>query len=1019
MSTESQAGEFSGSAGTGLRVFLLGTPVVEWAGQSLEITRRQVRALLYRLAAEERPVPREHLCFLFWPDVPEATARRKLTGLLAHLRRGLPESELLVATGDHVELLDAQLWSDARAFGRLCAVQAGAGAGDALRQAVTLYRGPFLDGFSLPECPEFEEWALLERYTLEQRYLKALATLVQESTASGDTAAAIEYARRYLASDELAEEVHRQLIDLYVMAGDRSAALHQYEQCVLVLERELGVSPLPETQAAYQAARSAQPMPPLPAAAEPAWTTLPSLEAALVGREGALRQLEDAYHQARTGHGAIFMISGEAGVGKSRLMQDFATRLQGQVLLLAGAAYPDMHLTPYAPIVEALRPALLAQQGAFKIPDLYLAEISTLIPELRLLHPGLEVPLMGEGGQLRTRLFEALCNCTLGLTGGRRPLLFCLDDLHWADPTTIDWLIYLGRHLPGSRILLIGTYRREERHALDELRHGLLRQGHFYELELAGLDETSIFQLLQNLEGPAPVDGALARRLAQITGGNPFFVLEILRGFIESGRPPTALSGPADLSLPDTVRDAVELRLERLSASARQVLQAGAVIGQVFGYDLVQRTSGRGEMEAMDGLDELVARQLLVEEADGYRFCHEIIQAVVYQELGHWRRQMLHRRAGEALEVLQPDSVAALARHFERADEPARAARYASLAGQAARQVFAHIEGRAYFERALALLEGEAEALREPESIAANRRLQIQALYDRGWALRLVGDMGAYAEDLKKVARLAELLGDRAALAHLRWREAYTHRWFCRYAEARRAAQEGVRLSQEAGEPLLEAQCWREIGMAARGVGDYGVAQEALEQALALSIAVDSVVHQIHAMGNLATLHWYRGEYQQAFDLSLQALARCDGADLPLERRLPLGDMGAAAAALGDADLARQCLEESLSIARQIADRTQEILCLLHLGWLNIRLKRPAEALEHLQASLALAERIGSCTEQGWIHAGLAEAHNLNGDGDRARQHAQRALALAEASGAAYDRKLAQRIFNKIWKVNL
>jgi predicted ATPase len=992
--------------------------MVEWAGRPLDVARRQVRALLYRLAAAEEPVPRDHLSYLFWPDHADATARRNLTGLLAHLRRALPEPASLVTTREQVGLADARVWTDVRVFSWLCPPYIDHPPVDALRQAVDLYRGPFLDGFSLPECPEFEEWALQERYGLELRYLKALAGLVQDLTDEGEYVHAIEYAQRYLSTDELAEEMHRQLIDLYALAGDRSAALRQYEQCALVLERELGVSPLPETQAAYRSARAAQPAPRLPQVAAPTWTTLPSLDVELVGREGALRQLEEAYHRTKRGQGTIFLISGEAGVGKSRLMQDFATRLGDQVFLVTGTAYPDTHLTPYGPLVEALRPALLADDGLLNVPRLYLADVSLLVPELRLLYPDLEPPTTEGGDLFRTRLFEALCNCLLGLAG-RRPLLFCLDDLHWADTTTIDWLIYLSRRLQGSRVLAIGTYRPEETHAIDELHHSLLRQGQFHEIELAGLDGDGIFQILRTLDGPVPADRALARRLEQITDGNPFFVLEILRGFIEAGHLPASLTSPADLPLPDTVRAAVTMRLERLTPMARQVLQAGAVIGRTFGHTLVYHTSGRGEVETMDGLDELVARHLLVEEAGAYHFCHEITQAVVYQELGDWRRRMLHRRAAEALELLQPDNVVALARHFERAGESARAARYALAAGRAARSVFAHVEGRAYFERALALLERAAETLREPEAIADNRRLQIEALYGRGWALRLVGDMEAYRQDLKRVARLAELLGDGAALAHLRWREAYTHRWFCRYAEARRAAREGVRLGQEAADPSLEAQCWREIGMAAREEGDYDEAQEALEQALTVSMAVGDPVYQIHAMGNLATLYWYRGEYQQAVDLSLKALARCDEADLPLERRLPLGDMGAAAAALGDLETAQQCLEESLSIARQIADRTQEILCLLHLGWLFIRLEQPGEALEHLQAGLALAERIGSCAEQSRLHAGLARAHDLGGDGAQAMRHAQRALALAQASGAAYDEKLAHGAVNKIRKTNL
>jgi len=402
-----------------------------------------------------------------------------------------------------------------------------------------------------------------------------------------------------------------------------------------------------------------------------------------------------------------------------------------------------------------------------------------------------------------------------------------------------------------------------------------------------------------------------------------------------------------------------------------------------------------------------------------YAFTHHKIQEVVYGGTPRRHRQHAHARAGAAMEKLQPDDVVALAWHFERAEEPGRAARYALQAGQAAKPVFAHAEARAYFDRALALLEQEAARLRDPEAVAANQRLRIQALHERGWVLRLLGDMEAYARDLQEVARLAESLGDQRTLAHLRYREAYTHRWFCRYAQARKAAEDGIRLSQAAADPLLEAMCQREVGMAARATGDYDRARAALERALRLFVNLDDAVYEIHTLGNLSTLYWYLGEHEQAMNLARQALARCDEAGLPFQRRLPLGDMGAAAAAAGDLDLARRCLLESLAIARKIADRTQEILCLGHLGWLCVREKRAGEALEHLQAALALAKSIDSRTEQSWILSGLAEAHHLVGDLDQAVAHARRALELAQASGRAYDEGLARRILDRLGKADL
>jgi tetratricopeptide (TPR) repeat protein len=187
-----------------------------------------------------------------------------------------------------------------------------------------------------------------------------------------------------------------------------------------------------------------------------------------------------------------------------------------------------------------------------------------------------------------------------------------------------------------------------------------------------------------------------------------------------------------------------------------------------------------------------------------------------------------------------------------------------------------------------------------------------------------------------------------------------------------------------------------------------------LELALRRFVEHGETVYEIHTMGNLATLRWYENAYEAALDLARRALERCEEAGLSLERRLPLGDMGAAALALHATELATQCLEESLAIARQISDRTQEILCSTHLGWLSIRIKRPGEALEYFRAALALAQRVGSCAEQSWLHSGLAEAHRLAGHREAALAHANQARELAQETGATYDDKLAGWVLDRL-----
>jgi len=235
-----------------LRLYLLGPAWVEWQGELLAIPRRQARALLYCLAGKMQPVPREEICFGFWPDCPDASAHRYLSHLLTHLRRALPLSDIIVSRNDMVELDRRQVWSDAAVFRQACAAPAD-GATEALEKAVELYRGPFLSGFSLPERPEFEIWVAQQRSSFERMYLDALASLMRGAANQADWERATHYGRLYLRVDDLAEEVHRRLMVLYVMMGDRPAAVQQYKECEAVLKRELGVAPLPETRAIFQA----------------------------------------------------------------------------------------------------------------------------------------------------------------------------------------------------------------------------------------------------------------------------------------------------------------------------------------------------------------------------------------------------------------------------------------------------------------------------------------------------------------------------------------------------------------------------------------------------------------------------------------------------------------------------------------------------------------------------------------------------------------------------------------------
>src|SRR5262245_10850197 len=324
------------------------------------MARRQARALLYRIAAAAQPVPREQLAFLLWPDIPNAAARRNLTVLLNQIRRALPSSDLLVTVSDAIGLDHEATETDTATLAVLIPQAIGAGRLDLLADALRRYRGPFLDGFALPDSAEFEAWASQERPIWERRYLDALAVLVEGYAGAGAYQAAVDAAQRYLATDELAEDMHRRLIELYGAAGDRVAAMRQFERCVVVLERELGVDPLPETRAAYEAVRDGRlggketrrqgdkesegqklsPSPRLPLSPSP---PLPAPPNPLIGRADevaaacAMLQLADV---------RILTLCGPGGSGKTRLALQVAWEVREQ--FADGVVF-----VPLAPIHDA------------------------------------------------------------------------------------------------------------------------------------------------------------------------------------------------------------------------------------------------------------------------------------------------------------------------------------------------------------------------------------------------------------------------------------------------------------------------------------------------------------------------------------------------------------------------------------------------------------------------------------------------------------------------------------------
>ena len=430
----------------------------------------------------------------------------------------------------------------------------------------------------------------------------------------------------------------------------------------------------------------------------------------LIGRRAERERLERALAGARGGRGALVLLSGEAGVGKTRLAQEAAEA--GAPALRGGARQADP--APYGPVVAALRAHLRARPGALDAPGPLRAHLARILPELG------EPAAAGD----RATLVEAVRDALARLAGAG-PLVMVLDDLQWSDAATLDLLGALAEPLGELPALVIGTYRSDglpRDHMIRRLRNDLRRGGRMEEIALAPLDPAETAELLAAALGGAP-SPALARTVHDRTQGIPFFVEELaralaVRGALRAGRRGLELAGD-DVPVPDTVRDAVLMAASELSPEARAAAEVAAVAGEAFDLGLVAGIAGEGAVA------ELADAGVLREAGPGRAaFRHALTREALYADVPWLRRRALHRGLAEGLSAAA-GSARELATHWLGAGEggPARDAllraagesfalhayRDAARAGRQALELWPDGEAREDRIAALAAYAGAAE----------------------------------------------------------------------------------------------------------------------------------------------------------------------------------------------------------------------------------------------------------------------------------------------------------------------
>jgi DNA-binding SARP family transcriptional activator len=1019
-----------------LIVTLLGGFGVEGdCGRPLAVPTRKAQALLAYLALTPGQAhPRDKLAALLWPDA--GPARRGLRQTLFLLRRALGSGQpaRIVVTSDAVTLPAEAVQTDVATFER--AVAEGTPA--ALEQAIGLYRGALLEGLGIA-APPFEDWLMSERERLRELAGDALARLLALQRATGATAAAARSAARLLALDPLQEAVHRTLMRLHAQLGRRDAALRQYQECVDVLRRELGVEPEAETQGLYRDILRLRPQ--QPAVATVTLVVAGSTETPLVGRGREVARLHEALAGAWARHGGVLAVVGEAGIGKSRLLAELgaeAARRGGSILL--GRAHEAERIFPLVPWVSALRDAgVLADPEALAdLGEVWLVELARLFPELA----GARRPALADPAD-PLRLFEALARLLRHLALAR-PLVVLLEDCHWADDATLRFLAFFGRRIHATPILVAVSAREEElpdRPFLARILDELAAEGRLVRVPLGRLARDDTLTLVQRLSSAANRPDAVAQRGEQVwtaSDGNPFIVVETVRALGDG----VAIASPGSLPLPANVREMIARRLDRLSERARTLLRVAAVIGREFEFGLLQRAAGLGEPEAADGLEELVRRRVLHGVGDRFDFRHERIRDVVAAELSPPARRHLHASVAAALEGrAEGDELRhgeTLGMHYREAGIWDRAVVFLRRAGRQAIERCAYREAVALLEQASAALESLPESrstleqafeirlelrnallplgdypavlrhLREAEGLAAR-------LGDRGRQVRTAslllgefwttGDHAAAVADGQRALAMAEALEDSGPQVLIRTRlgEARHVRGDYRDAAAlfrqNIAALAGDRALERFGllqPPALHSRAWLVSSLSELGM--FREARAVAAEALAIAHRLDEPVALTFAWaatGMLALQQGHLGEAIEALARSVDAAGR----DAPPWLSRFTGALGLAHAAAGDPArglaLLDQALEQTVT-GGVLGGRSQV------LGWLaeaRLLARRGAAALEAAEQAVALATRLGERGHLAWalrVRAEAAAADEADGAPSAARDYGQAASVAGE-----------------------
>jgi len=752
-----------------------------------------------------------------------------------------------------------------------------------------------------------------------------------------------------------------------------------------------------------------------------------------VGREKELELIKDSLEKVKEGKGQIVCVIGEAGIGKSRLIHEFKSSIRDEEInYLEGHCISYGKSFSYLPIVEILKNNFTVDdrdddelikakvETAINKMDSKLKDTIPIILDLLSVKTDFDILKDLDAGQKRQGIFEALKAITL--RGSQiRPLVILIEDLHWIDKTSEDFINYLSGSVGNQRIMLLFTCR-------TGFVHSFIYNPYYTQIALTSLSTRECRVLIESTLLGENIPEDLMRLILERTGGNAFFVEEVTKSLLDTGIIIKSESGymmnknASQIDVPSTIQDVIMARIDRLEENRKRALQVGSVIGREFSYELLKKVSSLDDNELRDHLLTLINLELIYERGifpdTNYVFKHALTHEVAYASLLVQKRKEIHERVGSAVEELYPNRLEefyeVLAHHYNRADDKEKGLHYLTLAGKKAKEVVATEEALNYFREALKRLD-------EMPETETNEERKIDILFEMENIYDHIGKREEQKKILERIIDSSGVINDERRLSDGYIKQAEFLSVLEEYQKAQEVGESALTLKRKIGDKLGQGKALRGMGFINWRSGDYESALKYHQEALSVHRELGGGEAEGFELISLGEMHRKLGQYEDALSCLQEALRIYRELGISSGQHVSTFNIGSVYRDMGDYQACLEYYQECWRIikARGYSSLSGVIAAASGLADIYLLLGNYQESLRYYSEALDIIRGLGDRSEEGNILSYMAAIYGILADYQQSVNHYKEALNIYRELGDKSSEGRVLTLIGNIYRQNL